>query len=196
MKGDVVKTPLFQLDFILLKGRYSSSPRILWCSTYLIFSQQGFALQKFYLCRGHWRWRGWAQDTCHSVSSRSNLYHFLAGLRWEPEPVQTEYRVPNFQLFTVLHTTEENVPVYYQGPGKIYLSFQIILIFKMLVLQFACSECHWPTPLSLVHFGVLPGMSKPSECCYPLGQLGNSSSRSDMGWYTGMWWGIPVVEWV
>lgn len=100
-----------------------------------IFSQQCFALQKFYLCRGPWKWHGWAQDTWHSVSSRSNLYHFLAGLRWEPEPVQTECRVPNFQLSTVLHTTEKNIPVYYQGPGKIFLSFQIILIFKILVLM-------------------------------------------------------------
>lgn len=178
-----MKAPLSQLDFILLKMRYSSFPRIFWCFAYLIFSPQCFALQKFYLCRCPWTWCGSAQDTWHNVSSRSNLYHFLAGLRWEPEPVQTEYRVPNFQLSTILHTTEENIPFYYQGPGKIYLSFQIILIFKILVLQFACSECHWPAPLSLMHFGVPAGMSKPTECCYPLGQWGNSSSRSDMGWY-------------
>jgi hypothetical protein len=73
MKVHVITAPLSQLEFMLLRLRYSSSPRIFWCSTYLIFSQQCFALQKLYICRGPWGWHGWAQNTWHSVSSRSNL---------------------------------------------------------------------------------------------------------------------------
>lgn len=36
MKVDVMKAPVSQLDFVLLKMWCSSSPRIFWCSAYLI----------------------------------------------------------------------------------------------------------------------------------------------------------------
>jgi len=52
MTVDVMKASLSQLDFILLKMRCRSSLRMFWCSAYLIFSHQCFALQKFYVCRG------------------------------------------------------------------------------------------------------------------------------------------------